>query len=583
MPERPTPSKGFIGSWGWHLLGLATLLSLVGYWHLLSLSALYVDESNGIEQPTIRLLVLLLGLFVVYWHALWLVLQMRSTRMLAVAIVCTSAMFRFVVVPSTPILEIDYQRYIWDGAVLAEGISPHSYAPGEVLEAIEQADAGMPPEEIWLAELVELSGRSESLKESLETIHYNELTSPYPMISQLVFALAAKITPDEASSYQRVTTMKAVLTCFDLVTLLLVIGLLRSCGQHLGWSLCYGWCPLLLKEIANGGHLDSIAICFSTAAVWALVSRMSYRTEELTAYSRGRPLIAGLLLGLAIGAKIYPIVLFPLFATYWLRRGSTLKVALGSMICGTIALASLGPQIAPWFGPHKQEVQEDGGIESFLARWEMNDLLFMCVRENLLPQDNTPARKKPWFDVIPSSWSRSVLDSYSAAKSKLLKSEIPLLENGKPRYSHISFELTRVIMGLATLVIACTLAWRATHPERSADEVVRAAFLTLTWFWLLFPAQNPWYWCWTLPFLPFVRYRAWHAMAALLLLYYLRFWLETHFPNPGVAGTAYDGKYFFYFIIPWIEFGILLSVLAVSWFFAQSANKRSKLATLKSV
>jgi len=399
------------------------------------------------------------------------------------------------------------------------------------------------------------------------------------MISQGVFALAAKITPDDASSYQRVTTMKALLACFDLATLLLVFGLLRNCGKHIGWGLCYGWCPLLLKEIANGGHLDSIAIFFSTAAVWALVSRKRYRTEELTEYSRGRPLIAGLFLGLAIGAKIYPVVLAPLFAAYWLRRGNILKLMLGGMICGTVALSSLGPQIAPLSRHQKQDIQENGGIESFLSRWEMNDLLFMCVRENLLPQDDTRVEKKPWFVVLPSDWSQAILDGYAATKEKLLSAEVPLQEDGKPNNSRISFELTRVITGLITLLIACTLAYHAAHPDRSAEDVVRAAFLTLAWFWLLFPAQNPWYWCWTLPFLPFIRYRAWHAMAALTLLYYLRFWLTAHYPNPPVVGTAYDGEYFFYFVIPWIEFGIVLCVLAACWYFARSSGKQSHLET----
>ncbi|MEQ8836424.1 MAG: hypothetical protein RID07_06430 [Lacipirellulaceae bacterium] len=264
-----------------------------------------------------------------------------------------------------------------------------------------------------------------------------------------------------------------------------------------------------------------------------------------------------------MGAKLYPIVLAPLFAAVWLRRFSWERLFIGIAICGTFSIAFLSPQIASKLDA---SVESKDGISAFLRRWEMNDLLFMVVRENLMPQAMIAPEKTPWFSFIPDSWSNEILDQYWLIKLGNAGNPRPK-ENGP-----LSFELARLVTGLVTLTIACVLAWRAARPNGERENVVRAAFLSIAWFWLLFPAQNPWYWCWAIPLLPFARYRAWHATAALALLYYLRFWFETHYAESRVAQTPYNGEYFFYFVVPWFEFGPLLIALYISWSVSRQKN-----------
>jgi hypothetical protein len=102
--------------------------------------------------------------------------------------------------------------------------------------------------------------------------------------------------------------------------------------------------------------------------------------------------------------------------------------------------------------------------------------------------------------------------------------------------------------------IAGTLLFRAV-PAGFPCIFLEAAFLTLAWFWLLSPTQNPWYWIWALPLLPFARGRAWFAVSGLVFIYYLRFWLLYHWPAQGILGTRYNGPLFFDFVMTWIEFG----------------------------
>ena len=93
-----------------------------------------------------------------------------------------------------------------------------------------------------------------------------------------------------------------------------------------------------------------------------------------------------------------------------------------------------------------------------------------------------------------------------------------------------------------------------------------AGFLTLAWFWLLCPTQNPWYWTWALPLLPFARSRVWMAVSGFVLLYYLRFWLTYDWADTSVLGTGYMGSAFFDFVVTWLEFAPWFAWLTAGFF-----------------
>lgn len=88
-----------------------------------------------------------------------------------------------------------------------------------------------------------------------------------------------------------------------------------------------------------------------------------------------------------------------------------------------------------------------------------------------------------------------------------------------------------------------------------ASHPLEALFRTLAWFFLLLPTQNPWYWIWAMPFVPFALSRVWLPLSGLVPAYYLRFRLGYHWPDTPVPPTTYPGKLFFDFVVTWIEFG----------------------------
>ena len=66
-----------------------------------------------------------------------------------------------------------------------------------------------------------------------------------------------------------------------------------------------------MKEVANSGHLDAIAVFLTTLAVYLgarLLVKQSQPSIVNVAYSAG----VAVVLALAAGAKLYPVVLAPL-------------------------------------------------------------------------------------------------------------------------------------------------------------------------------------------------------------------------------------------------------------------------------
>jgi len=562
-------------------------LSAVGYLLLSWLSWQFTEESPDSDKPTLWMLLLFALEFICYWGALAVAIRMPSNRRLLGGILGGACLFRLILLPSIPIHEIDIYRYIWDGAVVAEGVSPYRYPPQQVLEASQNPAAVADEDLRWL---VDLQSRSDSLAYSLGRIHFGDLASPYPLVSQAVFALSDFVTPDEASNHARMVIMKLVLLLFDVATLLVVIALLKETGLHLGWSLAYGWCPLILKEIANGGHLDSIAIFFTTLAIWLLVRSCLAIKKQTTKKALLAAALAGSALGLAIGAKLYPVVLLPLFTALWWRRGSGSAMAAGLAATTIVSFAALYPLVFPIShgqSEGKVTIQDstvpnlnvptptttdqqqpldlssppafsnstvsapNGGLKEFLKRWEINDLIFMVVLENLRSQTNVDPQQMPWFVLAPEPWTLAGVDS--------------------------SFLIARVLTGGSFFFLACWLAWRAAG-ESNPQAWCRAGMLTLAWFWLTCPTQNPWYWCWVVPLLPFARYRTWHVVGACSLMYYLRFWLTTHYSEIPLLGTPYNGEYFFYFVVPWIEFAPCLLALGLECSLATRRNSASQLS-----
>lgn len=592
------------------ILGLATavIYALIAF-----LSRQFAHEIPGASRP-IPLVVGLLGLaFVLYCLAWRLVTCRNAARGCTRMIVLFGIGFRVLLLFSTPIQEIDIYRYLWDGQVSALGVNPFRYSPREVQQAINDTEAqqavsrrrtktGKPAvtpssqasssHESDIARLIAHCQANPTVARILSRVHFAELPTVYPPVSQVIFVAATVTTPALASIQTRLVLMKAWILLFDMATFALLIALLRHVKLPTEWSIAYGWCPLVMKEFANSGHLDAIAVCLTVLAIYVLLRSCrtatgersvdgSLRHSSASSPDRNRFVgiaVANVVLALAVGAKLYPVVLVPLFLLVILVDHGW-KIALASLTVFAVSAALI---FAPVFvdltnSPRSTQVdnslaevsntatinvsggtQTTRGWQAFLSRWEINDFLFLILVENLRPDEHIAERYRPWFVVVPNDW-RNALGDGLAEYSDLTATQAPFL-------------VARGISAMVLVAVVLWLSWRGARSQRSVDRC-RATFLILAWFWLLAPTQNPWYWTWALPFLPFARGRAWMAVSGLVLLYYLRFWLGYHWPTSPVLSTTYPGTLFFDFVVTWLEFGPWMVWLIVEGLYGQPGRK----------
>ncbi len=529
--------------------------------------------------------------------------------------------FRILLTPSVPIQEIDIYRYVWDGAVVSNKLDPFHFGPKTVHDAAK--DPSLLANRKGLEKYTSIVDRRPGLNRILEIIHYGQYTSPYPPVSQAVFGLAVSTVKPDADAKQYITAMKTALVIFDLLTGIVVAMLLYHVGMNPTLCLGYLWCPLVLKEIANGGHLDSIATFFAALAVYFTTRALWVRPtvsedtdkDEPQPEPEARPPLAvfsaaasAISLAAAFSAKVFPIVLVPIWFIILLRRSGFQAIFPLTLFLVAAYFFSLPMLKHLEFAKELNIVSveadmelgkpDDSGLEVFSKYWEMNDFLFMLCVENIKPSPNVPASedkidntRHPWFVFTNNQFRNHTIES---SRGYFEDPNDPNRIQHKP--SHFAFFTTRLItMAIFSMIVAWACLKLLMNPDRI--QWLEMAFLTLAWFWLLSPTQNPWYWTWAIPLLVFARGRIWVFLSGTLLAYYLRFWFEYQFTGTDVMGYwkenfgdswvqevlfplssqyAYQGNRFFDMYVPVLEFGpwmVLLLAFAIIGFITRRGTK----------
>ena len=528
------------------LFGISAIVQLfIAIW-VAYLSPAFAYGSPVETRPILSVLSLFGIGFIAQMTALWAGLRLPDTKQFVFSLVGLALLLRLVLFFTEPILEVDIYRYVWDGSVTSEGVSPYRYSPERILIP-DTTDA-------TLVRLNQLRESHPGLGTIHARVHFPQVTTVYPPVSQAVFAAAARLTPTNATAKQRVWIMKLFIVAFDVGVLILMVRLIRTQRAHSAWLIVYGWSPLVLKEFANSGHLDSIAVFATTAAVVCLLDR-DRRTIRVIFGS-------AVCLALGVGAKLFPIVLFPVFLAFVFKRFGTGRAAAWTCIACSLSVAVLWPMFAEQARKTTAVATEQAGLATFLSRWEMNDLIFMVVEENIRPDQARAGHPNPWFVVVPERVRR--------VWTKTAQQTLGWTEERAP------FLVARTLTTLLFVVLAIGIA---TNVVRKTDRFLPSVFLTLALFWLLSPTQNPWYWTWALPFVVFTRNRAWLLIAAVAMVYYARFWFDYHPPRLTLLGQRYEGTAIFDFIVVWLEFTPALVLIAITHLVRQRRQKPDELDT----
>ncbi len=262
-----------------------------------------------------------------------------------------SLAYRALFFDTTPIYEDDWNRYLWDGAVVVQGENPYAHSPTEIINN---------PELRHLREYAEARDDRDG-GNILRRINNRDLTTIYPPVAQGAFALAAFLAPLNLDALRFIFLMSEALTFF------LLIKTLPKYGRSPSWVLLYAFSPLLIYSAFNVAHMDVLLPPF---IVMTLL------------WIRHIPALAAVTLSLAAAVKIWPLVLAPALYRYHLRRRGIY------MICA--ALVTILTLVLLW--PMLVSLGEDSGLKTYSEHWRRSSFLFPLIESGLGVFSENPGR-----------------------------------------------------------------------------------------------------------------------------------------------------------------------------------------------
>ena len=288
------------------LLLLFSGLFLIGYALFIYFNATDLTYAAGPSKTEVRLYVLIriiTGLL--YTIAIFFLVKSVTFKshhliiMFAIGIIG-----RIILLPTEPILEDDYNRYLWDGAVTAHGINPYKYPPEWFIEQ-DTVKEGIDP---IIYRLAESSG------DIIKNINHPHIRTIYPPVAQIVFAISYFANPWSTTYY------KLLLLVADLIIFILLLVLLKKMILPTSLVAIYWLNPILLHEIFNSGHMDILVFPFILAGILYLFSDKFVKSVVY--------------FSIAVGVKIWPVIFIP----FVLKRTSNNKRILITSIISSLVI-----------------------------------------------------------------------------------------------------------------------------------------------------------------------------------------------------------------------------------------------------
>ncbi len=435
-PDGRSDTRKFCSGWAVFLALLIAPLCVIA-----AISAQFAFETPWSERPVVAYVALAIvcGLSA---PAMVLLFQQDPPGTRAViGLFLVGLALRGIFFPTTPILEDDWHRYLWDGAIVAQGGNPYQFAPAEGL-ARDAFGALHPPTDNRA--LASIRALGESDPRFPERVNYPYLTTIYPPVAQSAFAVAATIAPFSLFAW------RAVVAAADLITFALLSAALAAYGRPRFWALLYWLNPIVIVQSFSAAHMDVLLGPFLIGAL--LLSR------------RGASLLSGAALAGAIGVKIWPLILVPIFMRAAYKRGPRSALLFACAVLGLGAVVLL-PMLAD-LGEGRS------GLAAYTESWARNAFLFS------------------------------------------------ILEGVLGVFTSDSGLIARLTVGAILTAVSICIAFRRSDAGARLPGVALA--LTAGLFFLS-PTGYPWYAIWLIVLTPFAPTYGIASLSATLPLYALRF------------------------------------------------------------
>ncbi len=267
------------------------------------------------DRDTVQLVLITSALWLLFGVAWWL-LRRVNPRAVVALVLAGSALIGGAALVGPPNTSTDSARYAWDGIVQNNGISPYAYTPADDRLDSLRPDWLFPPAQIaadgtetCVGERIATAKKTESGALLCSALNRTAVPTIYPPASEIYFAGARFLTGPEPEYWP---LQVAGLFLSLGTTAMLLVGMRRR-GLDQRNAALWAWCPLVATEAITNSHVDMLGVIFVVAAVFLISTKKVWR--------------GGLLLGIAIGTKLIPVLAAPAL----LRRGGW-RMVLASIV-----------------------------------------------------------------------------------------------------------------------------------------------------------------------------------------------------------------------------------------------------------
>ena len=238
---------------------------------------------------------------------------------------------------AVPELSDDFYRFIWDGLLLSKGISPFSELPSTMIKDPAFAELAI----------------NQLLFDGMNSKDYFTI---YPPLSQWIFLVAARLSPDNILGNLVVIRLFIILS--EIGSLLLIMKLLKDYGLPANSILIYAWNPLVIVELTGNLHFEAIMIFFLLLAIYFYrLNRIGWSSMALAA---------------SIAVKLIPLIFLPLLV---LRR--SWKKVVGYWI---LCMVSVGILFFSVWSPELTNSMQSS-LSLYFQKFEFNASIYYLVRE----------------------------------------------------------------------------------------------------------------------------------------------------------------------------------------------------------
>ncbi len=418
-------------SWAYRLLLFAAFQLHLSF-------ALLIDRFN-----TTAVLASFVGLWLVF------LIQWTDQKMSMKKMIAFGMLLRCIYFLVFPELTDDFWRYLWDGMLVADGMSPYEFFPANWIE----------------------DGLSSSFGDLLPMLNSPKYYSIYPPVLQFFFGLSAKLAEDNPLLF--VFALRTFVLITELGSMVLIWQLLKAWKMNTRNLMLYALNPLVIVEFAGSLHGEVFMIFFLLLSLWLLRFKeiviakeerlkqseikevggvklpRNSKKEFLVMTGVKSEFFSAIAFGLSVGTKLLPLMFLP----FYIKRLGWMK----TIVYATVAMATVALLYMP-FWSDEMIPNVLSSVQLYFANFEFNASVYYVFRE------------------------------------------IGTLYSGYNQIAIIGRMLSLMVLGSILLI-----AWRNKNKQMSGlPELMLFAWFV---YYAFATTVNPWYVAVLAAFLPFTKYR----------------------------------------------------------------------------